>query len=120
MMSIEYDLTVGQIGARLIIAVERRDPISKQLAPFSLIGATTKDITIKRPDGSKRTFTGGAVVFTPPPDGEGDGSDGLIEAVTTLSSDLSLPGTYEIQAKIVLGAEDGFTQTDIFTVRANL
>lgn len=121
-MTVEHAFTVGQIGARIMLFVQKRDPISKLLQPRSLVGATTFDIVVKKPDGTKKTFlsSGGAVVFTPSPDGEGDGSDGLIEAITTLATDLDQAGQYETQTKLVQGADDGFSQPGFFSVGANL
>lgn len=115
-----FDFTVGQIGARIILEIVRRDPISGILLPLDVSSATTKDIVIKKPDDTKKTFTGAGVIFTPAPEGAGDGSDGLIEAVTTAVSDLDQAGQYETASKIVKPGEDGFTQIGFFTVGANL
>lgn len=117
-MSGTYDFTVGQIGARIILEIVRRDPISKLVTALDISAATTKDIVVLKPDGTtKLTFT---AVFTPVPEGEGDGSDGLIEATTTLTSELDQEGTYQAQAQIVVPGEDGFTQVGTFTVGGNL
>ena len=122
-MSGKYDFTVGQIGARIILEIVRKDPISGIVQALNVSAASVKDIIILKPDllqANKIVFTGGAVVFTPAPDGEGDGSDGLIEAVTTLITELDQRGTYQTQAHIVVPGEDGFTQRGTFTVGANL
>lgn len=119
-MSSQFDFQVGQIGARIQLEILRREPISELLEPLDVSLATTKDIVILKPDGTKQTFTGAGVIFTPIPDGAGDGSDGLIEAVTTVDTDLDQAGQYETQADMVLPGEDGFTQRGFFTVGANL
>ena len=121
-MSVEFDFQVGQIGARIMLAVKKRDPISKLLVPRNLVGATTFNIVVKKPNGTKQTFlsSGGAVIFTPSPDGQGDGSDGLIEALTTADTDLDEGGHYETQAKIVDALDDAFSQKGFFSVGENL
>lgn len=119
-MSVEHTFTVGQIGARIMLLVQKRDPISKLLQPRNLVGATTFDIIVKKPDGTKQTYlsSGGAVIFTPSPDGAGDGSDGLIEASTTLITDLDQAGQYETRTKLVQSGDDGFSQPGFFSVGA--
>lgn len=122
-MSQKFDFQVGQVGARIIMAIKARDPISGLLSPLNLATATQFDITIKKPiTGTKIIYLSGSgeVVFTPPPDGAGDGSDGLIEALTLLDTDLDEKGTYMIQAEIEDTGIDGFTQVGSFTVGANL
>ena len=120
-MSVEHDFTVGQIGARIRLLVQRRDPISQLLLPRNLVGATTFNIVVKKPDGTEQTYlsSGGAVVFTPSPDGAGDGSDGLIEAATTVATDLDQAGQYETRTKLVQSGDDGFSQPGFFSVGAN-
>ena len=118
-MSGQFDFTVGQIGARIGLQIVRRDPISKQIQPLDISAATTFDIRTKSPiTGTIMDYasSGGAVIFTPPPDGAGDGTDGLIEAVTTTNTDLPEQGMYEVNARIVLPGEDGFTQIGTLTV----
>jgi hypothetical protein len=87
-----------------------------------LATATKFDITIRKPSGVKLTYLSGSgeVIFTQPPDGAGDGSDGLIEAATLLDSDLDESGSYDAQADIEDTGIDGFTQIGTFTVGANL
>lgn len=116
----KYDFTVGQIGARIILEIVRKEPISGIVQPLDVSAATRKDVTIKKPDGTNQVFVGAAVIFTPIPEGAGDGSDGLVEVATTLVTDLDQAGTYRVQADMVLSGEDGFTQVGVFTVGANL
>ncbi len=117
-----FDFQVGQIGARVILAVKAQDPISGLLSPLNLATATKFDITIRKPSGAKIFYTSGAgeVIFTQPPDGAGDGTDGLIEAATLLDTDFDESGDYDAQADIEDTGIDGFTSIGSFTVGANL
>ena len=116
-LGLKHDFTVGQIGARIILEIVRLNPITGVLAALDVSTATTKEITILKPDQlTKKVYVGGGVTFTQPPDGVGDGTDGLIEAATVLTTELSQPGTYQTQAYIIMPGEDGFTQTGTFTV----
>jgi hypothetical protein len=122
-MSGIFDFQVGQLGARIVMAIKARDPISGLLSPLNLATASQFDITIKKPiSGNKITYLSGSgeVIFTQPPDGAGDGSDGLIEALTLLDTDLDEKGQYLIQAEITDTGVDGFTQVGSFSVGANL
>jgi hypothetical protein len=121
-MSQKFDFQVGQIGARIILAVKAQDPISGLLSPLNLATATKFDITIRKPSGTKIIYTSGSgdTIFTQPPDGAGDGSDGLIEAATLLDTDLDESGLYDAQADIEDTGIDGFTSIGSFTVGANL
>ncbi len=121
-MSQTFDFQVGQVGAKIRLAVKTKNPVSGLLSPLNLATATQFDITVKKPSGDKVIYTNGAgeVIFTPAPDGAGDGSDGLIEALTLLDSDLDEAGTYLVQAEITDTGIDGFTSVGSFTVGANL
>ncbi|KKN45124.1 hypothetical protein LCGC14_0686260 [marine sediment metagenome] len=117
-----FNFQAGQVRARIILAVKTRDPITQLLSALDLSAATQFDVTIKKPSGGKVTYLSGPgeVIFTPPPDGTGDGTDGLIEAATLLATDLDEAGTYLVQAEITDAGIDGFTQVGSFTVGANL
>ncbi len=122
-MSAKFDFQVGQVGARIILAIVTKDPVSGLTQPLPIQTATKFDVTIKKPiSGDKVIYLSGSgqVIFTPSPDGAGDGSDGLIEAATLLATDLDEAGTYQVQADIDDTGIDGFTQSGTFTVGANL
>jgi hypothetical protein len=72
--------------------------------------ATLKEITIERPDKTKVTR---AAIFTT------DGTDGLIY-ILTIAGDLSLEGTYRIQAEVNMPAWQGKTEIGEFEVEDNL
>lgn len=117
---VNFDFTVGQVGARIVLAIVRTNPFTGVTAALDVSSETRKDIIIKKPDGTKETFSGGGVVFTPAPDGIGDGTDGLIEASVLVDTTLDQEGTYEVQADMALPGEVGFTQIGTFTVGENL
>lgn len=118
-MSHEFDASVGQIGFRLILQLLDKDPITGYLTPVDLSAAVTKEIDLKRPDGSKISYTGSAVSFTGAPIGVGDGSDGFIEAETA-SGDLNLAGKYEVAGYIVDASSDGPSQSATINVGPTL
>lgn len=122
-MSQTFDFQAGQVKARIVLAVKTRDLVSGLLSPLNLATASRFDITIKKPaSGDKVIYLSGSgeVIFTQPPDGLGDGTDGLVEALTLLDSDLDEAGTYLVQVEITDTDLDGFSQVGFFTVGVNL
>ena len=114
-MSHEYDATVGQIGFRIILQLLDRDPITGYTFAANISGSITKEIDLLRPDGSTVTYTGGDVTFTGPPVGIGDGTDGYIEAQTTVG-DFNAPGKYSVAGYIVDATTDGPSQSAVINV----
>lgn len=109
-MSHEYDATVGQIGFRIILQLQDRDPLTGYKSASDISAASTKEIDLKRPDGTSKTYTGGAVTFTGAPIGLGDGTDGYMEA-STVAGDFNQAGIYEVAGYIVDASTDGPTQS---------
>ncbi len=114
-MSHEYDATVGQIGFRIILQLLDRDPLTGYKSAANIASASTKEIDLKRPDGTSKTYTGADVTFTGSPIGAGDGSDGYIEAAT-VAGDFNQAGVYEVAGYIVDATTDGPTQTATINV----
>jgi hypothetical protein len=105
-MACEDILQVGIIGALLEVEVLQ----DCNGAVLNLQTATLKEVTVKRPDDS--TFTRSAV-FT------SDGSDGLIY-IATQSGDITLAGTYYIQAYLELPTWQGNSDIGEFDAQDNL
>lgn len=89
--------------------------------PVDLSSATepgTKVIEIKRPSGSLITEE---LSFVPPPDGAGNGSDGLVQYTAKIapSVDLVEAGDYQVQATFKIPGTF-HTNLDEFEVHANL
>jgi hypothetical protein len=118
-MSHEYDATVGQIGFRIILQLQDRDPLTGYKAAADISSATTKEIDLKRPDGTSKTYTDANVTFTGAPIGAGNGTDGYME-VATIAGDFNQPGIYEVAGYIVDATTDGPTQTATINVGPSL
>ena len=85
--------------------------IKDSAAVVNVSTATTKQIILKKPSGTKLTKE--ASFFT-------DGSDGII-TYTTLSGDLSEEGMWKLQGYIVLtGGNTFYTDISTFKVYRNL
>jgi len=114
-----YDATVGQVGFRIILQVLDRDALTGELKPAD-VSAGTKEIVVLRPDETIQQFTGGDVIFSPAPVGNGTGTDGFIEAQSDVST-FTQTGTYQVAAYIDNGAgASGTSQTAAFEVGANI
>jgi hypothetical protein len=98
-------LQVGIVGAQLEVEV-----LQNCTTALSILTATTKEITVKRPDGT--SFTRSALFTT-------DGSDGLIYFLT-IAGDISLAGTYYIQAYLELPGWQGNSDIQEFEAQDNL
>lgn len=118
-MSHEYDATVGQVGFRIILQLLDRDPLTGYRSGANLTAATVKEIDLERPDGTSKTYTGGAVTFTGAPIGAGDGSDGYIEA-STVAGDFNQVGVYKVAGYITDPSSDGPTQSATINVGPSL
>ena len=116
----QVDFQIAQSGIRIILLIEKKDPITGTLGPLNLADISAKSVNLKKPDGTIEGFFFGAVIFTPPPEGVGDGSDGKLEFTVTATTTLDQAGTYEVQAQLTFGADIGFTQISTFTVGENL
>lgn len=77
----------------------------------NISAATTKQIILTRPDGTRLVKT--ASFYT-------DGSDGII-MYTTVDGDLSVAGLWRIQGYVVLSASEAYySNIKTFTVYGNL
>jgi hypothetical protein len=79
-------------------------------------GATTKTVTLKRPDATTVTKT---LVFSTKSGDTGTGSDGRVEYVI-ISGDLNQTGTWSFQINLVFASWTGKSDIGTFTVFANL
>ena len=104
-MSCEPKIRVGDVNTALEIEL-----LENCAAALATGGATLKNIIIARPDGT--TFTR-AAVFT------SDGADGKIYILSE-AGDLTMSGTYYIQAYLELPAWQGHSDIGEFEVYDNL
>lgn len=104
-MACEPTIRVGDIGTQLEIEV-----VQNCSTPLPIDSATVKTVTVKRPDSS--SFTRDAIFLT-------DGTDGLLY-ILTIAGDLTLEGTYYIQAYLELPAWQGNSDIGEFEVEDNL
>ena len=96
-----------QVNAiNLIVELEIREGYSA----LDISSASTKQIIIKKPDDSVITNTTGFST---------DGKDGLIY-YKTVTGDLSVSGTYEVQGYIVMATFTGYSTINTFEVYDNL
>lgn len=79
-------------------------------AAIDVSTATTKQIIFRKPDKSLLTAT---ATFTT------DGSDGKI-TYSTVSGDLSQPGLWKIQGKVIAPTFTNSTENSTFNVKKNL
>ena len=104
-MACEQKIRVGDVSTILEIEL-----LENCVAALPTSGATLKQIIIQRPDNT--TFTRVAI-FT------SDGTDGKIYILTE-AGDLTMSGTYYIQAYIELPAWQGHSDIGDFVVYGNL
>lgn len=104
-MTCELEARVGVVGLALEIEV-----LQNCTTALNLTTASVKEITVQRPD--KTTFTRTADFVT-------DGSDGLI-SIDTIAGDLTIEGTYYIQAYLELPSWQGHSDVGEFEVHDNL
>ena len=103
-MATEQIVRVGDVGTRLELEVNENSII------VDIAGATTLNITIKRPDGT--TVVKPGVLSS-------DGSDGKAFFATE-SGDISIEGSYYIQIYVVLPTWTGSSSIEEFIVQGNL
>jgi|TARA_R110000765_G_scaffold375515_1_gene466146 hypothetical protein len=98
------EIHINDIGTRFLVT------ITDGSSAVDVSSASTKQIIIKKPSGSKLTV---AASFS------SDGSDGKIY-YNTASNDLDEAGSYKLQGKVIIS--DGTFYTDItgFKVHRNL
>ncbi len=98
------EIRVDDIGTKLELEV-LEDSVAVDIST-----ASTKDITLQRPDGTTIVHEG---VFTT------DGTEGKVYFTTSLG-DLSMEGTYYIQVYIALATWQGYSTIGEFEVHDNL
>ena len=98
------EIHVGDIGTVFSVTVKDGTTV------VDISNASTKQILLQDPDGTTQTKTA---------EYETDGTDGVIK-YTTVSGDLTLAGTWKIQAKVVITAGTWNTDVQEFKVYANL
>lgn len=108
-MTIVEQLHVGDYGTLIKVLVKDIDS-SGNSAAEDISAATTKNIILKKPDGTKLTKT--ASFST-------DGTDGYIQYVT-VAGDIDTAGDWELQVYIVEPSGAWYTDTKKFTVYSNL
>ena len=108
-MAIVEQLHVGDYGTLIKVLVKDIDS-SGNTAAEDVSGATTKNIILKKPDGTKLTK---AASFST------DGTDGYIE-YTTIAGDIDTVGDWELQAYIEEVSGGWYTDTANFKVYSNL
>jgi len=105
----------GVIGGILRIVVTDDGEV------FDLGPSTTHDFVLKDPFGAEKTVN---AIFTPLPDGAGDGSDGSLDFVTDDAGDFDVGGSWEAQVDLVHPATippfSGLSSITRFRVRDNL
>ncbi len=98
------EIRVGDIGTHLELELQ------EECVVVDISSASVKNITLQRPDKTSVTRAG---TFTT------DGTDGKIY-LATIAGDLSMEGTYYIQAYIELPAWQGYSSVGEFEVHDNL
>ena len=107
-MATEQTIRVGDIGTRFELEVTEK--VNGVDTAVDISGATTYDVIIQRPD---RTTVTRAGTFTT------DGTEGKLY-LDSISGDLSIAGTYYIQADIALPSWVGKSSIGEFEVEDNL
>lgn len=98
------EIHVGDIGTIFRITV------NSDSSPLDISAASTKQIIFRKPDGN--IMTKDAAFYT-------DGTDGIIQ-YATLEDDLSIAGTWKIQALVALPSGNWRSSISEVTVYANL
>ena len=98
------EIHVNDVGTLFTITIKDGDSV------VDISSATTRKIVIKKPSGTKLTYT---TTFV------SDGTDGKMK-YNAVSGDLDETGTYKLQSYVIIG--DGTFYTDItsFKVYRNL
>ena len=95
------EVRVGDIGTRFKVTLKDGASV------VSISSATTKQIILKKPDGTKLTKS---ATFS------SDGTDGIMY-YDTVSGDLDVAGVWKLQGKVVLTA--GTFSTDIYSFKVH-
>lgn len=95
------EVRVGDIGTRFKVTLKDGASV------VSLSSATTKQIILKKPDGTKLTKS---ATFS------SDGADGIMY-YDTVSGDLDVAGVWKLQGKVVITA--GTFSTDIYSFKVH-
>lgn len=104
----EKEIHVNDIGTVFLVTV--KDCVSGTETTLNISTATTLQFIFSTPSGTTKTRT--AVFDT-------DGLDGKIK-YTTINGDLDEPGTWKLQARIVMGGGDWKSDITSFRVYENL
>lgn len=95
---------VGDIGTQLIMTVKEEG------VAVDISTATQLILYMRKPNG---------VTYTLTPSFYTDGTDGIIKYLT-VDGDLNAPGTYKLQAKIVIGGSTYSSSVLSFIVHCNI
>lgn len=95
---------IDDIKVRLIVTIFEDD------AALNISTASSKNIIVKKPDGTTSTFT--ATFLT-------DGSDGKVY-YDTVAGDLDQSGLYKIQGAIIINSGTYKSSIQVFRVECNL
>jgi len=99
------EIHLGDVGTTFIVTVTNSSG-----GALAISNATVKELTFQRPDSTALTKAADFV---------NDGNDGKIK-YTTITGDLSMTGSWKIQAHIVTPMGGWRTSTANFTVLPNL
>lgn len=91
---------VGDIGTIIVLRVLDAAALA---AGLTIADATTREINVRKPDGTITTWTATA-----------EGTDSI--QYTTIAGDLATAGEYHLQAHVVLPTWNGRGETDSLTV----
>lgn len=103
-MSCSTDIRVGDVGIAFKVTISDCETI------VDISSASTKQILLYKPDGTVLTKT--ASFFT-------DGTDGIL-TYSTISGDIDLAGFWRIEAYVVLGASQYYSEIARFRVYNHL
>jgi len=95
----------NQIGAYI-----RYQVLDEQDQPKDISGANTKELILRKPNGSVLTTPAGFMT---------NGSDGILQYIT-VDGDLIPPGVYQIQAHLIMPGFNGKTEIRLFDVLKNV
>jgi hypothetical protein len=97
---------VGDVGTIFRLTITEDDDTTA----VDVSGASVKTFYFKKPDGTKLTKT--AAFNT-------DGKDGKL-AYTAIATDISIAGTWQVQAYVEIGAAKYYSSKQTFSVHSNL
>jgi len=103
-MSCSTDVRVGDIGVTFKVTIEDCGTV------VDVSAASTKQILLYKPDGTVLTKT--ASFYT-------DGTDGIIK-YSTISGDLNIAGFWRIEAYVVIGGSEYYSEIQRFRVYNHL